>query len=155
MLSHSAIAVIARPVSCLLSTADIYDNTRHVGGATVSPVVVRPDGEESNRALVKDLSDGQYLITFTPDEAGEWAIGAMVDGEEISPDHELQVRSNDSVVYDISYAAYTLSNYAAYQSSSITCAYFCGHDMACSWTESTCSLYGVLNSVCSAVACMI
>lgn len=98
MLSHSAIPVIARPVSCLLSTADIYGNTRHVGGATVSPVVVRPDGEESNRALVKDLSDGQYLITFTPDEAGEWAIGAMVDGEEISPDHELQVRLNDSVV---------------------------------------------------------
>jgi hypothetical protein len=63
---------------------------RHSGGATVSPVVIRPDGEETSKAKVKDLTDGRYLLSFTPDQPGEYVVTALVNGEEIPADQELQ-----------------------------------------------------------------
>lgn len=39
---------------------------------------------------VKDLTDGRYLISFTPEESGEYVVSALVNGDEIPPDQELQ-----------------------------------------------------------------
>ena len=46
------VPVVGQPLSCILSTADAHGNMRHAGGATVSPVVIRPDGEETSKAKV-------------------------------------------------------------------------------------------------------
>ena len=83
---------IGQQVPVILSTADAFGNARHDSGPNVSPMVMNPGQMESSRASVKDLEDGQYLICFTPDEPGEWVVSAIVDGEEISPGHEVQVR---------------------------------------------------------------
>lgn len=47
------VPVVGQPLSCILSTADAHGNVRHSGGATVSPVVIRPDGEETSKAKVR------------------------------------------------------------------------------------------------------
>ena len=39
---------------------------------------------------VKDLTDGRYMISFTPEESGEYVVSALVNGEEILQDQELQ-----------------------------------------------------------------
>jgi hypothetical protein len=39
---------------------------------------------------VKDLTDGRYLISFTPEESGEYVVSALVNGDEIPQDQELQ-----------------------------------------------------------------
>lgn len=44
------VPVVGQPLACILSTADAHGNVRHSGGATVSPVVIRPDGEETSKA---------------------------------------------------------------------------------------------------------
>lgn len=200
--------VVGQALSCILTTADTHGNLRHSGGASVSPVVIRPDGEETSKAKarspcdhaaptgfhdlyfqpphingfrplacaclqpapsmlwraggsvtrpceeercvssclnrsslagklhahgkgfgqahaqhaqhagdararprcggvhvtprmvslptaampmqVKDLTDGRYLISFTPEESGEYVVSALVNGDEIPPDQELQ-----------------------------------------------------------------
>jgi hypothetical protein len=51
--SSARVAVVGQPLSCILSTADAHGNVRHTGGATVSPVVIRPDGEETSKAKVR------------------------------------------------------------------------------------------------------
>ena len=85
-----ATPVLGQPLSCILTTSDEHGNVRHSGGATVSPVVIRPDGEETSKAKVKDLTDGRYLLSFTPDQPGEYVVTAIVNGEEIPADQELQ-----------------------------------------------------------------
>lgn len=82
--------VIGQPLSCVLTTCDAHGNVRHSGSASVSPMVIRPDGEETSKAKVKDLTDGRYLLSFTPDQAGEYVITALVNGEEVPADQELQ-----------------------------------------------------------------
>jgi Filamin/ABP280 repeat len=86
----STAPVLGQPLSCILTTCDEHGNVRHTGGATVSPVVIRPDGEETSKAKVKDLTDGRYLLSFTPDQPGEYVVTALVNGEEIPADQELQ-----------------------------------------------------------------
>lgn len=88
--ASSAPPVIGQPLSCVLTTCDEHGNVRHSGGATVSPVVIRPDGEETSKAKVKDLTDGRYLLSFTPDQPGEYVVTALVNGDEIPADQELQ-----------------------------------------------------------------
>jgi hypothetical protein len=88
--AHSAPPVLGKPLSCILTTCDEHGNVRHTGGATVSPVVIRPDGEETSKAKVKDLTDGRYLLSFTPDQPGEYVVTALVNGDEIPADQELQ-----------------------------------------------------------------
>jgi hypothetical protein len=50
--SQVRMPVVGQPLSCILSTADAHGNVRHSGGAEVSPVVIRPDGEETSKAKV-------------------------------------------------------------------------------------------------------
>jgi hypothetical protein len=88
--ANSGSPVLGRPLSCILITCDKHGNVRHSGGAAVSPVVIRPDGEETSKAKVKDLTDGRYLLSFTPDQPGEYVVTALVNGDEIPADQELQ-----------------------------------------------------------------
>ena len=88
--SVNAQPVIGKPLSCVVTTCDAHGNVRHTGGAAVSPVVIRPDGEETSKAKVRDLTDGRYLISFTPEQPGEYVVTALVNGDEIPADQELQ-----------------------------------------------------------------
>lgn len=45
--------VVGQALSCILTTADTHGNLRHSGGASVSPVVIRPDGEETSKAKAR------------------------------------------------------------------------------------------------------
>lgn len=48
--------VVGQALSCILTTADAHGNLRHSGGASVSPVVIRPDGEETSKAKVLPIA---------------------------------------------------------------------------------------------------
>jgi hypothetical protein len=53
--SAARVPVVGQALSCILSTADAHGNVRHSGGAAVSPVVIRPDGEETSKAKVRSV----------------------------------------------------------------------------------------------------